>query len=320
MSITGERDDQPGGGPQKVGIADHRRADRHVREPSPSSPRSTHRERTGEGQYIDLALLDSHRRVQRQPDRQLLRAPATSPQRIGNAHAEHRALPGVRDRRRPHHPRGRQRQPVRELLPGRGPPGAGRGPALRDQPASACAPRRPDPADRRAMMRAAHQGEWIDALEAADVPCGPINNLKQVFEDPQVRHRGLRVDIPRSAGRRRRVANPMRFSETPVEYAWRRPCSASTPTRCCRKSSARARTRSPHCANAASCERPPHNVATKEPGDKEPAHLPTFWKASRKRSAASSQPMPRLKPPSANSRFSSNSSLRRRPSLKQSGA
>ena len=62
--------------------------------------------------------------------------------------------------------------------------------------------------------------EWITVLEAANVPCGPINNMQQVFEDPQVQHRGLKVEIPTPAGVPcPTVASPMRFSETPVEYA-----------------------------------------------------------------------------------------------------
>lgn len=61
--------------------------------------------------------------------------------------------------------------------------------------------------------------EWIDALEAAGVPCGPINRIDQIFEDPQVRARGLRIEMPHpAAGVVPLVANPIRFSETPVEY------------------------------------------------------------------------------------------------------
>ena len=59
----------------------------------------------------------------------------------------------------------------------------------------------------------------IEALEAANVPCGPINNMKEVFEDPQVQHRALRVDIPHPLGGTAPVVrSPLRLSETPVEY------------------------------------------------------------------------------------------------------
>jgi crotonobetainyl-CoA:carnitine CoA-transferase CaiB-like acyl-CoA transferase len=51
------------------------------------------------------------------------------------------------------------------------------------------------------------------------VPCGPINDLAAVFADPQVLHRGLRVDLPHAAGGKApQVANPIRFSATPVDY------------------------------------------------------------------------------------------------------
>jgi formyl-CoA transferase len=68
-------------------------------------------------------------------------------------------------------------------------------------------------------VRQRSRDDWIDALEAAGVPCGPINNMKEVFENPQVQHRGMRVDIPHPAGVAcATVASPMRFSETPVTY------------------------------------------------------------------------------------------------------
>lgn len=61
--------------------------------------------------------------------------------------------------------------------------------------------------------------EWVERMEAANVPCGPIYNLQQVFEDPQVRHRGMRLALPHSAGvDAPAVANPMQMSETPIRY------------------------------------------------------------------------------------------------------
>ena len=58
-----------------------------------------------------------------------------------------------------------------------------------------------------------------DALEAAGVPCGPINNLDQVFQNPQVQARGLRVDIPREdTGPIPLVGSPIKFSATPIRY------------------------------------------------------------------------------------------------------
>ena len=61
--------------------------------------------------------------------------------------------------------------------------------------------------------------DWIERLEAANVPCGPINNYREVFENPQVQHRGLKIDMPHPlSGTLPGIASPMRFSETPVEY------------------------------------------------------------------------------------------------------
>lgn len=61
--------------------------------------------------------------------------------------------------------------------------------------------------------------EWIATLEQAGVPCGPINNLAEVFADAQVQARGLRIDMPNSlGGSTPQVASPLRLSATPVEY------------------------------------------------------------------------------------------------------
>jgi formyl-CoA transferase len=61
--------------------------------------------------------------------------------------------------------------------------------------------------------------DWIARFDAANVPCGPINNYREVFENPQVRHRGLKIEMPHPlSGSVPSVASPMRFSETPVEY------------------------------------------------------------------------------------------------------
>ncbi len=61
--------------------------------------------------------------------------------------------------------------------------------------------------------------EWVSALEAVGVPCGPINTLEDVFADPQVEARGLRVDMQHPlVGKVPQVASPMRLSATPVEY------------------------------------------------------------------------------------------------------
>lgn len=61
--------------------------------------------------------------------------------------------------------------------------------------------------------------QWLELLEEAGVPCGPINNLAQVFNDPQVKARGLQFELPNAlGGMTPQVANPLRLSDTPVEY------------------------------------------------------------------------------------------------------
>jgi crotonobetainyl-CoA:carnitine CoA-transferase CaiB-like acyl-CoA transferase len=60
---------------------------------------------------------------------------------------------------------------------------------------------------------------WLAALEPVGVPCAPINDVAEVFSDPQVRHRGLRVEVPHPvAGTVPLVANPIRLSGAPIPY------------------------------------------------------------------------------------------------------
>ncbi len=69
------------------------------------------------------------------------------------------------------------------------------------------------------LMRARTTQEWLDVLHAARVPSGPINDLARVFDEPQVRHRGLRLDLPHPlAGTVPGVRNPVRFSRSALEY------------------------------------------------------------------------------------------------------
>jgi crotonobetainyl-CoA:carnitine CoA-transferase CaiB-like acyl-CoA transferase len=68
-------------------------------------------------------------------------------------------------------------------------------------------------------MLARTMEEWVSILEGCNVPCGPIYDMKQVFEDPQVRHRGMQQALPHSTGvEAPAVANPIRLSATPLRY------------------------------------------------------------------------------------------------------
>ena len=71
-----------------------------------------------------------------------------------------------------------------------------------------------------AVMGTRTTAQWVEALEAAAVPCGPINRLDEVFADEQVKARGLEMALTRADGTvTPSVASPIRLSATPVEYA-----------------------------------------------------------------------------------------------------
>ncbi|MCZ7564411.1 MAG: CoA transferase [Burkholderiales bacterium] len=216
MSITGERDDRPGGGPQKVGIAIT-----DVLTGMYASLAITaalaHRDRSGAGQYIDMALLDS---IVAFNANQILNfwCSGAVPKRYGNAHANivpyevfptadgHIILAVGNDGQYAAFCRVAGRAELADDARFRTNPDRVRNrevllPIVRD------------------ILRGRASADWLAALEAAGVPCGPINDMAQVFENPQVRHRGMRIDIPHALGVAvPSVASPMRFSETPVAY------------------------------------------------------------------------------------------------------
>ncbi|MBM3385931.1 MAG: CoA transferase [Betaproteobacteria bacterium] len=216
MSITGERDGQPGAGPQKVGIA--------ITDILTGMYASvailaaiTHRERTGEGQYIDAALLDTMVAFNANQIVSYF-ASGRIPVRWGNAHPQvvpYEVFPAADG----------------HVILAIGNDGQ----FERFCQVAGCAELAEEPRFKTMSQRIIHRAElvpliaevmrtrtkrkWIEMLEAATVPCGPINNMKEVFEDPQVQHRKLRVDIPHPLGGVAPVvASPLRLSKTPVEY------------------------------------------------------------------------------------------------------
>jgi formyl-CoA transferase len=216
MSITGERDGQPGAGPQKVGIA--------ITDVLTGMYASvailaavTHRERTGKGQYIDAALLDT---IVAFNANQIVSyfTSGKVPIRWGNAHPQvvpyevfptadgHIILAIGNDSQ------------FANFCQAAGCPELAQ--EVRFKTMSQRIVHRGELIPLIAeVMRTRSKGDWIATLEAAGVPCGPINNMKEVFEDPQVRHRELRVDMPHPLGGVAPVVrSPLRLSETPVEY------------------------------------------------------------------------------------------------------
>jgi crotonobetainyl-CoA:carnitine CoA-transferase CaiB-like acyl-CoA transferase len=216
MSMTGQPDGIPGGGPMKVGVAlvDVMSGLYSV---IGILAALAHRERTGDGQRLDVALLDvSIAGLVNQAMNYF--ATGQPPQRLGNAHpnivpyqdfptADGYIVIAV----------GNDAQFARLCR------AMGRPEWALDERFSANAAR----VKHRAVLLELLQGasrqqtteEWISILEEAGVPCGPINTLDAVFSDPHVRERGVAVRLAHpTAGLVSQVASPLRLSETPVTY------------------------------------------------------------------------------------------------------
>ncbi len=179
-----------------------------------------HRDRTGQGQQLDICLLDVQVAMMANMASNFL-ATAKPPQRWGNAHPNivpyqtFKAADGwiiIAC--------GNDGQ-FRKLVEVGGEPG------LADDPRFATNPQRVRNREillplLEPMLLRRSRAEWIAALETAGVPCGPINDLAEVFDNEQVIARGMRVDLPHpTAGQVSVPASALKMGETPVEY--RRP-------------------------------------------------------------------------------------------------
>ena len=221
MSVTGPSraeiaDDASGGGPQKVGVA---AADLFTGMYACTAILAAlrHAEATGCGQAIDMALLDTQVAMLANLGANYLTT-GVAPQRMGNAHqnivpyqvfevSDGHLILAV----------GNDGQFVKFCQ-------------VAGQPQIAQDNRFARNADRvrhrsvlvpvlAALMKARTRADWMTALEAAKVPCGPINDLAEVFADPQVRQREMVVAMPHAlSGSVRLVASPMKLSDTPVRY------------------------------------------------------------------------------------------------------
>jgi formyl-CoA transferase len=216
MSVTGERDDLPGGGPQKVGVAI---ADLMTGMYSTVAVMAALWERnaSGEGQHIDMALLDTQVGWLANQNLNYL-VSGEAPKRLGNAHPNVTPYDAFKTRDGDIIIAiGNDGQYAR-FCQAAGVPGLVTDARFRDNPARV-AHRDALRAGIATAMLARTTVEWIALLEPLGVPCGPINRLDQVFADPQVAHRGLRIEIAHPvAGRLPLVANPIKFSRTPIRY------------------------------------------------------------------------------------------------------
>jgi crotonobetainyl-CoA:carnitine CoA-transferase CaiB-like acyl-CoA transferase len=216
MSVTGERDDRAGGGPQKAGIpiADLITG---MYASVAICAALAHRAKSGQGQHLDLALLDSLVAVLANQGANYL-ATGSPPGRLGNDHpniAPYQVLKTADGNVIVACGNDNLFRKFCEV--------AGR-PELADDARYATNGKRV--ANRAELTRILSEimvkrsmRDWLDALEAAGVPCGPINNLEQVFAEPQAVARGLRMELPHpTAGKVALTRSPMRFSETPVQH------------------------------------------------------------------------------------------------------
>ncbi|QKF50451.1 CaiB/BaiF CoA transferase family protein [Pseudomonas graminis] len=216
MSLTGLAEGEDGAGPVKVGVA---LTDILTGLYSTSAILAAlaHRDQGGPGQHIDMALLDVQVACLANQAMNYLTT-GVSPRRLGNAHPN--------------------------IVPYQDFPTAdgdfiltvGNDSQFRKFAEVAGHPQwTDDPRFSTNKQRVAHRAEliplirqatvfkttaeWVAALEVAGVPCGPINDVAQVFADPQVQFRGLKVELPHALGGSvPQVASPIRLSATPVEY------------------------------------------------------------------------------------------------------
>ncbi|CAB3790811.1 CaiB/BaiF CoA transferase family protein [Pararobbsia alpina] len=215
MSVTGRADHEAGAGPMKVGVA---LTDvlTGLYASNAILAALAYRERTGIGQHIDLALFDVQvATLVNQASNYLVSG--KPPVRLGNSHPNivpYQDFPtadGYMVIAVGNDTQFRRLCTVADCA------------ALADDPRFASNRERVHHRDtlvallrERTRERTTH--DWVSALEAAGVPCGPINDLAEVFADPQAVARGLRVDLPHPAGTAPGVASPIRLSHTPVQY------------------------------------------------------------------------------------------------------
>ena len=216
MSVTGEPDGTPGGGPQRAGVpvADIITG---MYATIAICAAIAHRAEAGIGQHLDLALLDSQIALLAYQNTNYF-ATGSPPKRIGNLH------PNIA----PYQPFKTADGDVilacgndnlfRKFCEAAGctelandPRFSGNGKRVEN---------RAELTRRLQAVLARHSTKkWVELLEAAGVPNGPINNIAQVFDEPQVKARRIKVELDHPvAGKLPTVASPMRFSATPVEY------------------------------------------------------------------------------------------------------
>ena len=216
MSITGEPDGRPGGGPEKVGVAV---ADVVTGLYSVIAIQSAlvHRDRTGEGQHIDMALLDVQVAMLANQALNYL-VSGNAPVRMGNAHPN--VVPYQIFQTEDGHmilAIGNDNQFAKFCA------AVNKAELASDE---RFATNRARIVNRNELIPILQKilltrstDSWVNTLESEHVPCGPINTIDQVFDDPQVIHRGMKLELSHPiTGMAPGVATPIKMSATPPTY------------------------------------------------------------------------------------------------------
>jgi formyl-CoA transferase len=216
MSITGERDDLPGGGPQKAGVA-ITDLTTGLYSTIAILAALNHRNTTGEGQYIDMALADSAVALMANMNMNYLTS-GVPPKRFGNAH------PNLL----PYQVFDTADDPIIIAIGNDGQyrrwcnlAGA---PELADDERFVTNPQRIRHRDELVplvidLMKKQPRAWWVENLDKEGVPYGVVNNFEQVFEDPHIQARGMKFEMDHpTAGTIPMVRSPVNLKGSPPVY------------------------------------------------------------------------------------------------------
>lgn len=221
MSINGVPDGEPGGGPLKAGVAlvDIMSG---MNAAIAILGALNHRSVSGQGQFIDLALMDVMVSALTSENMKYLLL-GEIPQRLGRVSRNlaptqtFQCKDGILSLAIANDG---QFAKFAKLI--------GKPELARDERYATNAARKRNRHELVAMLEAMFMTrtvrEWVDLIASAAIPCGPVNNIKQVFDDPQVKHRGMQIELEHSVlGKIPAVANPIRYSATPIQYTYAAP-------------------------------------------------------------------------------------------------
>ena len=216
MSLTGGPDELPGGGPAKVGLAICDVVT-GIYSSFAVMTALAEREKSGVGQHIDMSLLDTTIATISHINMNYLIG-GIIPKRMGTGHPSIVPYQMFQAKDGPMVVAVGNDGQFAKLCALLGRPELPKDPRfltnpLRVQHRDALIPQL------EAAFAQKTSGEWIESLTTVGVPCGPLNNIQQVFDDPHIKSRGVQVAIPHArAGSVPALANPARLAETPPTY------------------------------------------------------------------------------------------------------